>query len=361
MALATAVGLSIVLAVAGASAQSTSTIGLVGADSVIQGNTATTIGARDPCVSVNVGQRFPVDIIVDEVPADRPIIGFQVEVKYDQALLSVVEADHDFLLGATGSYQPFPGLSDALPDADGEYKVTIADLASNAGSHGANSETGPGVLSRLTFEAKAAGTSLVGPVFEGNTKYPALQDIENIGIEIVAMADTLVAVGQPCPADVTPEEQTTVLPPQAEIQAGNVATRTLAPGEPVPGRTSAPRPATDTPAPTEEGGGEGPSPTPECITPTASPEAGSETPAASETPTPDPAASPSAAPLPTCEPTVAPTTAPTPDSEENGSGIDEEEGSDTAAIIAGATLGVVGLAAVGSGGWLLFRRRPAGP
>jgi hypothetical protein len=353
-------GLALLLALTGVSAQSSSTVPLIGVDPVIQGNTATSVGTRDTCISVNAGQQFPVDIFVDAVPGDRPMIGFQFNLYYDANLLTVVEADNDFLLGAVGQYQPFDGPSDPLPDSDGTYDYSIADLASNLGGPGGNSETGPGVLTRLTLEAKAAGSSDVGLVFEPPHKYPALIDFQNKTMDVVAIAETLVVIGSPCPSDVTPEEQTTVLPPISEIPSGNVETRTLAPDESIPARTSAPESeVTPTDDPQD---GETPSPTPECVAGSATPEASATTESASVTPTSDPAASPTESPLPTCAPTARPTESPSP-TEASGDGPGSGEGdggSDTAAIIAAAALGIVGVAAVGSGGWLLFRRRPAG-
>jgi hypothetical protein len=339
--------LSIILALS-ASAQSTSTVALVGADAGIDGNTATTLGSRDVCISVNPAQRFPIDIFVDQVPTDRPLIGFQINVQYDASILTVVEANHDFLLGAVGQYQPFPGLSDPLPDTDGVYNIVIADLASNSGGSGANSETGPGVLSRLTFEAKAAGTSDVGPLFTGTDQYPALQDSQNQTMDVVGIAETLVAVGQPCPADVTPEEQTTVLPPLVEIEEAPPGTvfpppPTLAPNQSLDSIRNVPA-------------GDTPTPTPVCATPSPT-----QDPDSTATTTP---ATTDAAALPTCEPTPSPSPSPSPSptSASASPTITPKvlpaagDESDTGAIIIAIALGAVGLAAISSGGWLLRRR-----
>jgi hypothetical protein len=348
IALVAAAGVALLIALPRASAQSTSTVDLVGADAGVQGNTATTIGPRDVCISVNPAQRFPIDIFVDEVPADRPLIGFQLNIKYDANVVSVVEASHDFLLGATGQYQPFPGLSDPLPDTDGVYNIVIADLASNAGQIGANSETGPGVLSRLTFEAKAAGTSAVGPIFDGTDLYPALQDTQNATMEVIGIAETLVAVSQPCPTDVTPEQQTVVLPPLVELQnaePGTVfPTPTLAPGTTIDDLDRSTEP------------GETPTPTPVCATPPLDPDATpGETPADAL-----PTCAPTSSPSPSPSPIPTPPPSPTPDGGDNSTPEEEDGGSDTAAIAAAAALGAVGLGLIGGGGWLLFRRRPSG-
>jgi len=243
-----------------ASAQSQSTIGLFGADAVVEGNTSTSLGPRDPCVRTEVGSTVPIDFTVDAVPQDRPIAGFQLNIIYNSDLLEVVQVDTDFLLGATGQYQPLAGLSDPLPDADGNYKVAVVDIASNSPA-GANMETGPGVISRVTFRAKAAGRSDVAPGFEANREYPGLIDNQNTTIGVDAIASTVVAIGEDCGA-VSAEDQVQPLPPLADLigtpaPTGQTTapTGTLAPGQTTPSPTEAPGP-TEIPSPTARDNGE---------------------------------------------------------------------------------------------------------
>jgi len=288
----------------GASAQNASSVQLVGADAIVEGNTSTSLGTRDACVRTEVGSQVKVDIIVDEVPADRLMIGFQMTIVYNPDILTVTEMDHDFLLGAVGQYQPFPNLSDTLPDTDGLYSMIVADLAYNSDGQGGNAESGPGVLARITFTAKAAGRTDVGPSFEGTGgEYPTVIDKTNSTIEVNTIAHTIVTVGQDCPTDVQPEDQVTPLPPLflGSPTPGPSPTRTLAPGE-----TAQP---TDGPTDT-------PSPSP------------SRTAATS-----------------------------TPDGEEED---DEGGGTNTAGIIVAGLLGGFGVALLGGSGYLLYRRRAAG-
>src|SRR3990172_935328 len=72
----------------------------------------------------------------------------------DASLLTLTTVDSEFLLAAKGTYEPFEGLSDPLPDTDGDgrYTILIADLASSPPIE--NIESGKGVLSRLTFTTK---------------------------------------------------------------------------------------------------------------------------------------------------------------------------------------------------------------
>jgi len=304
--------LASVLALAGgfsASAQSQSTIGLIGVDAVIDGNTATKIGPRDPCVRAEVGSEVVVDIIVDEIPADRPLIGFQFNVLYDANLLDVVKANSDMILGAKGQYQPFPGLSDPLPDSDGDYQVINADLASN-NPPGANEETGKGVLSRVTFRAKAPGRSDVGIGFDATNVYPTFQDLDGTTIGVDSIASTVVAIGQDCGV-VPPEVQVEELPTIEEIFG--------------------------TPAPTTPGvGGDAPTPTP-----TLGPD---DTPRPTDTPTPagdddPPPSSVSGTPRPT--PAALP---------------DAGNGTDAGMVAAAIALALIGAAMAGGGSVILYRR-----
>lgn len=289
-----------------ASAQSQSTIGLIGADALIDGNTATKIGPRDSCVRTEVGSEVVVDIIVDEIPVDRPLIGFQMNVLYDPNLLEVVQANSDMILGAKGQYQPFPGLSDPLPDTDGDYQIINADLASN-NPPGANEETGKGVLSRITFRAKAPGRSNVAIGYQGQEVYPGLQDLQNTTIGVDSIASTVVAIGEECGV-VPPEAQVQTLPPITEAlgtptaQGGDPSetpTRTLAPNE-TPGPT-------DTPAPSGDGS------TPE----------------------------PSDPSTPTQTPVKLP---------------DAGDGTDAGMVAAAIVLALIGAAMAGGGGFILYRR-----
>jgi hypothetical protein len=308
--------LALALALGGprASAQSQATIQLIGADAITAGNTAAAIGVRDSCVRAEVGQDVTVDIIVDEIPADRPMIGFQMWVRYDPALLQVVGANSDLMLGAVGQYQPFPGLSDPLPDTDGQYQIVIADLASRvadeeAGTPAANMESGKGTLSRLTFRAIAPGRSDVGPAFEGADIYPSIIDPQNTTIGVDSIAVAVVAIGQDC-GSVPPAEQVTSLPP-IEVVQGGTPPASGSGEEPSPTRTLAPG---ETPAPTDD----------------------SDVTDGSPTPTPDTASSP------TTTATVLP-----------GAG---DDGTDTGMVAFAAVLALIGAAMAGAGGFVLYRR-----
>jgi hypothetical protein len=176
---------------------------------------------------------------------------------------------------------------------------------------GANMESGPGVLIRVTFRAKTPGRSSVGPAFEGADVYPSIIDAQNTSIGVDSIASTVVAIGEDCGV-VPPEGQVTVLPPITSFftptpvgQGGDATptpTRVLGPGE--------------TPDPTE----------------TRDPDA------ATDTPTPDPERSPT------------PTAAVLPPA---------GDGTDTGAVALATVLALLGAAMAGAGGFILYRRAQA--
>jgi hypothetical protein len=114
-------------------------------------------------------------------------------------------------------------MSDSLPDNDGSLTEAFADLASNSPA-GANMESGPGVLMRITFYAKAAGTAAIYIDQEGIS----INDNTNNPIGIDSLGSAIVAIGQDCP-QTSPGSQITVLPPTATPAVPGAATGTGAP------------------------------------------------------------------------------------------------------------------------------------
>ncbi len=174
-------------------------IGLIALDPVTAGNGATQLGPRDGCRRVERGAFTDVDLVVDSIPETRPAIAFQVDVKYDPRTLEVTGYDVAFLLASVGAYEPFPGLSDPLPDRDGSFRVSVLDIESRTDPP-ANVESGAGVLARISFRAKAEGTSRLTVDFNPRVGiYPAVQDIQNQTIEVNSLGGAALSVGRDCP------------------------------------------------------------------------------------------------------------------------------------------------------------------
>jgi len=297
-----------------AGAQSGDTIKIIAIDADISGNTATSLGPLNACTRVEPGGSVTLDLVVDAVPASRGIIGYQFNITYDPAILELTAADNEFLLGANGAYAPFEGLSEPLPDSDGDYLIIMADIASDVET-GASIESGPGVIARLTFKARAPGVSAVAPRFDPPEFYPAVIDTQNTTIGVDSVAGALVAVGQECP--VPPDSTPAASPvPPIEQYLGLEPTVAATPGpggEPSPGASASPG-----------------------ASPASSPAAG-----ASPTPTPHatPPGGPGAVDL----------------TEGDGGGLS------AGAVIAIVLLGVAGAGAIAGGALLLARRRGAAP
>ncbi len=229
---------------------SSSTIGLLAIDAAAQGNTATSVGSIDGCARVETGSEISVDYVVDSIPQDRPMIAFEAQIRYDSRLLEVLDVDRDLLLAAAGVYSPFAGLSDDLPDSDGDLRVSVLDTASSTEPE-ANVETGAGTLARITFRAKAAGISAVAiAVQQEPLIYPLIQDTQNEMIFVDRLGSAVLAIGQDCPAGATAPKIADLTPLNEEILAANPDLRAGATGT---GATASP-PATINPNETRAGG-----------------------------------------------------------------------------------------------------------
>ena len=182
--IATFVSAALVLALVSASTMvsathSPSLIGLLAIDANVEGNTATSIGPVNGCARVEPGAQIDVDFVVDAIPEDRPIMGYQYEFRYNPDLLEVVGAHYDLMLAAVGAYEPFADsdITDQLPDSDGSFGLIVLDFASQAAVPEANLleanvERGKGVLARITLRAKAPGVSAVTVGYEPQGSYP---------------------------------------------------------------------------------------------------------------------------------------------------------------------------------------------
>ena len=210
--------------------QSTSTIGLLAIDANTNGNTATSLGAVDGCARVEPGSTIDVDYVVDAIPQDRPMIGFEAEIRYDPGLLEAVAIDNQLLLAAVGTYSPLASLSDALPDSDGKLRISVLDTASSTDPE-ANVESGPGVLARITFRAKATGLSTLTIGLEKEPLlYPLVLDTQDEMILADRIGGASVAIGRDCPPEAVQPQITDLGPTNEEIIAGNL--------QPGPGSTN---------------------------------------------------------------------------------------------------------------------------
>lgn len=128
-------------------------------------NTATSIGSTEVCREiafngVQDADEDGVDTISVDVVADATeyaLSGFQFTLNYDPAVLQVSGEDQNYLIYSSGGTVPVP-LSDFPSDSDGAFFGALADF-------GPNYEYGPGVLTRLTFQAVSAAPTYVPLTF----------------------------------------------------------------------------------------------------------------------------------------------------------------------------------------------------
>jgi hypothetical protein len=132
----------------------------IGVDADPTGNTATSLGPIDSCVSVSTGDTFDVDILVTDVV---DLLAWEVYFVYDGSIISIVDHDVYMFQAADGESNIFD-FSEVLPDLDARYGVSAADLADPPAP-----DSGSGVLARLTLKAEGPGISLASiPLIDAN-------------------------------------------------------------------------------------------------------------------------------------------------------------------------------------------------
>jgi hypothetical protein len=118
----------------------------LGGDTDPDGNSATFLGPREGCVSVNSGDTFDFDVVVSDIDN---LVHWELYLKFDPAIIEVDNADMNMFLE---SNERSSLKVEWVPYSGGRHFLGAADL------NGAP-ESGSGVLARLTLRAKAPGLS----------------------------------------------------------------------------------------------------------------------------------------------------------------------------------------------------------
>ena len=122
----------------------------LGVDVIPPGNDATSLAVVEPCASAQVGDKFEVDLVIQDV-AD--LLAWEIGLSYDPAVLEVQDRDVQMFQAAnTGS--SVLDISGETPDSSGRYTLSAVDTADPS-----RPDSGSGVLARITFKAIAEGTS----------------------------------------------------------------------------------------------------------------------------------------------------------------------------------------------------------
>lgn len=226
---------------AGQATHSSSTVELVAVDPAIDGNTATLLGPVDSCFQIAPGSVVDVDVIVNAIPADRPVTAFQFDLFYNPAIVHVVGFNSSMLLAAQPGSNVLPPLTDPIPDSDGGFQAAALDF-------GASTETGPGVLSRITLEAVGTGVTPLSP----STEEVLIYDDRNERLTVNSLGAAYLAVGEACPAgQPAPLAAAPGATPDSEAPTPAPAAEGTASGSPAPGEEGG---ASPTPGPEEEAG-----------------------------------------------------------------------------------------------------------
>jgi hypothetical protein len=199
----------------------------VGIDADPTGNSATSLGQIDACVSVGAGQTFDVDIFVTDV-AD--LKGWQGILTYDPKVVNVANADVELFLAGTEAGRTI-NLSEPVPDKDGSYLLVIADMTPGAG------HSGSGVLARVTLQVVGTGTSFLtlDKNVLGDSTANAIGPMTSDGWFDGPVGYAQVWVDEPCPGSLPTPTPSPAPTPQATASpaAPSPTPATVEPASPV--------------------------------------------------------------------------------------------------------------------------------
>lgn len=112
------------------------------------GNTDSSVGNIEDCLSVDLGATFDVDIVIRNV---TNLLGWESPFVYDKSILEVVNINVRLFQAANPNSNVI-NASESPPDRDGLFFMGAADVSRAT-------DNGSGVLARLTLQAIGTGTS----------------------------------------------------------------------------------------------------------------------------------------------------------------------------------------------------------
>ena len=173
---------------------------IVGVDAITTGNTATSLGSIDRCVSVNPNDTFFIDVFVKDVTA---LNTWQGTLRFDGSLLQVTSTNVAYFLQTTPGSVLYNG-SDSVPNSTGSFQAGATDQEYLP-------ESGSGVLGRLGLKALAAGTSKlyfslwwpfgVSGVNLQEVDSDYIGDLNSDTFFDGLVFNAIVVIGGPCPKD----------------------------------------------------------------------------------------------------------------------------------------------------------------
>ena len=184
------IAVSVCLLILGSASADYRTIDQVAIDVDVAGNTPTSLGHPDGCVTATVGQDIQFDIVAWAIPGPdnggNGAAGYNVFLNYNPAVLNITAVEAPILGADVLIY------GDPLPNSGGSFYMDVYDPSLRFG------KTGDGVLFRITAHAVGIGSSALtvhGPGYQ-----PVIYDPYGEAYDILDVFGGLIVVGADCPA-----------------------------------------------------------------------------------------------------------------------------------------------------------------
>lgn len=225
---------------------------VVALDADPSGNDPRTVSTIEQCLSAAVNQTVDIDVVIPSpgIPSERGIAAYQFSLFYDPNIVWISADDPEQLLAQAAGSTILP-IADPKPDSNGIYQSGAADFGPKGIEPEGASETGPGVISRITLLPRAAGLS---PLV---LKDVLILDDASQTISVDSVQSGTIFVGEPCPG----QSETATPSPPVVTPTAPVATPTAPPPTPT-ASVATPAPPATTPTVPASG------PTPPAATPT---------------------------------------------------------------------------------------------
>ena len=174
----------------------------------IPANTATSIGSREFCARINENDfldadeddidTLEIDVTTgpEGIPASNPMIAYSFILNYLSPHLTIVDVDPLLLIAAAPGSQPLT-FGVPTPDNSGDYAVNTIDLNTDAPA----SETGPGVLARISIEA---GTGTPEGIHDLLLTYASHIGRDGAAVAAAQLNHAVLAVDIACPGPQPP-------------------------------------------------------------------------------------------------------------------------------------------------------------
>ena len=219
---------------------------IIGVDADPTGNSPTSLGTIQSCVSVATGDTFEVDVFIISV---TDLLAWETYFVYDNSIVSVVDHDLQMFQAANAGSNVFD-VSENLPDLDGQYRLSAADIGDPPAP-----DSGSGVLASITLKALGPGTSPAklasidvngdGTIdfgtFLRDVAGNPISDADGDGVFDGQTFDAEIAVDTACPPDasvLTPPPGTPSPSPRPSVSPTVSAEPTGTAGSPTPAATT---------------------------------------------------------------------------------------------------------------------------